>query len=133
MMRRRRHDEESGQSLVEFAMVLPMLLLILFAVIDFGRILQAHVSLTNAVREGARVGAVGGSPSEIQARVTTTASGVDPTVSATIPEISGQSVVVTASASIQLITPLGSLITQVFRGSMSNNFPISATADMRLE
>jgi len=53
--RRRRPD---GQGLVEFALVLPVLLLILMGVFDFGRAVFAYNSLSNAAREGARVAIV---------------------------------------------------------------------------
>jgi len=132
-MRRFLRRGESGQSLVEFALVLPMLLLVLFAIIDFARLYQGHVTLTNAVREGARLGAVGGTSGEVQARVTTTAAGLAPTVSATVPTTSGQSVVVNATATVQLITPVGAMMNFVAHRTMNNNFVLSAGADMRLE
>lgn len=47
-----------GQSLVEFALVLAPLLLLLLAIIQFGFIFNAYVTLTNAVREGARAGTI---------------------------------------------------------------------------
>jgi Flp pilus assembly protein TadG len=49
---------ERGQSLVEAAVVLPILLLLVAAVVDFGRAFDAYIVLTNAVREGARFGSV---------------------------------------------------------------------------
>jgi Flp pilus assembly protein TadG len=49
---------ERGQSLVETAIVLPVLFLLLAAVIDFGRAFDAYIVLTNAVREGARFGSI---------------------------------------------------------------------------
>jgi len=52
-MKRRR---EKGQSLVEMALLFPILLLILAAVIDTARAFDAYINLTNAVREGARYG-----------------------------------------------------------------------------
>lgn len=48
------HRRERGQSLVETAVVLPILLLLLAAVVDFGRAFDAYIVLTNAAREGAR-------------------------------------------------------------------------------
>ncbi|MBS1253228.1 MAG: hypothetical protein MAG451_02277 [Anaerolineales bacterium] len=48
----------AGQSLVEFALTLPVLLLILMAVFDMGRAVYAQNVLTHAVREGARYGAI---------------------------------------------------------------------------
>ncbi len=49
---------ERGQALVEMALVLPLLALLLFAIIDFGLALNARIQVANAVREGARVGAI---------------------------------------------------------------------------
>ncbi|MDQ2982311.1 MAG: pilus assembly protein [Actinomycetota bacterium] len=51
--------DERGQSLTEFAIVLPVLALILFAVIQFGIVFNNYVTLTDATRAGARKGAVG--------------------------------------------------------------------------
>lgn len=42
-----------GQALVELALILPILLLILLAAIDFGRVLFSWIEVTNAAREGA--------------------------------------------------------------------------------
>lgn len=50
--------DEKGQSLVEFALVLPILLLFLLGIIEFGWLLNAQISLTSAAREGARLAAV---------------------------------------------------------------------------
>lgn len=44
----------SGQELAEFAVVLPLLLLVAFGVLDLGRIFHAAITITNAAREGAR-------------------------------------------------------------------------------
>jgi Flp pilus assembly protein TadG len=56
---RAKHDgRERGQSLVETGIVFPILLLLLAAVVDFGRAFDAYIVLTNAAREGARWGSV---------------------------------------------------------------------------
>ena len=52
-----RGPRSRGQGLVEFALVLPVLVLLLFGVMEFGRFLDAWLVVTNAVREGARVAA----------------------------------------------------------------------------
>jgi Flp pilus assembly protein TadG len=57
---------EQGQSLTEFALALPILALLLFAVIQFGIVFNNYVTLVDATRAGARKGAVGreqGNPS----------------------------------------------------------------------
>jgi Flp pilus assembly protein TadG len=55
---RRRHGQKSrqksrGQSLVEFALILPVFLVFLAAALDLGRVFYANISLNNAAREGA--------------------------------------------------------------------------------
>src|SRR6059036_2232165 len=49
---------EQGQTMTEFALVLPVLALILFAVIQFGIVFNNYVTLTDAARAGARKAAV---------------------------------------------------------------------------
>ena len=49
-----------GQALVEFALVLPLFLLMLFAMVDIGRVIWANDNLANAAREGARWASVHG-------------------------------------------------------------------------
>jgi Flp pilus assembly protein TadG len=51
--RRRRRTRSRGQSLVEFALILPLLLVFLATILDLGRIYYANISLLNAAREGA--------------------------------------------------------------------------------
>ncbi|MGK2851948.1 MAG: TadE/TadG family type IV pilus assembly protein [Candidatus Limnocylindrales bacterium] len=54
----RRRRRARGQSLVEFALVLPIFLLLLFGVIDAGRLVYLHTVLSQAAREGARLTSV---------------------------------------------------------------------------
>ncbi len=54
----KRERRERGQSLVETAVVFPILLLLVAATVDFGRAFDAYIVLTNATREGARFGSV---------------------------------------------------------------------------
>ncbi len=57
-MRSRHRPDHRGQSLVEFSLVLMPLFIIVLAIIQFGFIFNAYVTLTNATREGARNGTV---------------------------------------------------------------------------
>ncbi|HEV2124896.1 MAG TPA: TadE family protein, partial [Chloroflexota bacterium] len=50
--------KEHGQSLVEFALVLPVLMLITLGIVDFGRYAYQYVALINAIREAAHYCAV---------------------------------------------------------------------------
>jgi len=53
-IRRRRATGERGAAMVELAIVLPVLLLLVFGIIEFGRLYNAQVTLTHAAREGIR-------------------------------------------------------------------------------
>lgn len=50
--------DERGQSMVEMALVLPILLLILLGITEFGRIYYTQLAITNGARAGARYAAV---------------------------------------------------------------------------
>jgi Flp pilus assembly protein TadG len=75
---------ETGGAAVEFALLLPVLMMILFGIIEFGIALYQHSILTNASREGARLGIVQSIPAittgQINAAVDTylTAAGISP-------------------------------------------------------
>jgi len=57
---------EKGQSLVEFAILLPLLLLLLMGILEFGLMLNSYLTINNSAREGARLGIVAGSDIEIK-------------------------------------------------------------------
>ncbi len=54
----RRRDRLPAQGLVEFALLLPVLLMIILGTIEFGRILFIYTNINNAAREGTRYGMV---------------------------------------------------------------------------
>ena len=56
--RRRIVKQEQGQSMVEFALLLPVLCLVLFGIIQFGIVYNNYITLTDATRVGARKAAV---------------------------------------------------------------------------
>lgn len=57
-----------GQSLAEFALVLPIFLLIVIGIFDLGRAVFSNTTLTNAAREGARLAIVNQNVASIRAR-----------------------------------------------------------------
>ena len=59
---RKRTRSDRAQSLVEFALIVPMLLILVFGIIDFGMGLRAYISVSSATREGARFATVGNAP-----------------------------------------------------------------------
>ena len=61
-----RRTRSRGQSLVEFALVLPLLLTLLCAIVEFGWTFMICAGLNNATRNAARVGSAGGTAGDIQ-------------------------------------------------------------------
>ena len=78
MIRRRNHRR--GQTLVEMALILPIFLLILMGIIDFGRAVYAYNTVANAARQAVRLAIVDQEPSKIQDLAAKQASslGIDP-------------------------------------------------------
>lgn len=62
------HDRQRGQALVEFALILPLLVLLLVGVFDFGRAIYAYNTISNAARQGARLAIVDQTIGHIQER-----------------------------------------------------------------
>ena len=58
LFKTKKEKREDGQAMVEFALILPVFLLILCGIIDFGWIFYNQLSLNNACREGARYAVV---------------------------------------------------------------------------
>jgi len=132
-----RHQRRRGQSLVEFALVLPVLLLILMVALDFGRAFFAWVGITNASRAGAAYAASNpeagwaSSPDPViasvyRSQITTDLLPTNCSLQSPIPLPSlsgtglGSSVTVTLSCAFTTITPLVSSI-------IGSNIPITAT------
>jgi len=63
-----------GSTSVEFALVLPLLMVLLFGIIEFGLIFKDVLAINQAAREGARAAAVGNTTSTVSARVTASAT-----------------------------------------------------------
>jgi len=55
--RSRQRDRQEGQGLVEFALVLPVFMLLIFGLFDVGSLVFANSALSQGAREGARVAA----------------------------------------------------------------------------
>lgn len=135
--RRTENGRERGQAVAEFALVIPIFLLLVFAIVDFGMGFHAWITVTNSAREGARLGAVGGSQTEIEDEVYSTSASLDADkldVLVTNAEGNpGESVVVDVEYDYELITPLSSVIGMVSGDSIGETLGLSSRAEMRLE
>ena len=131
----RRARGEDGAAAVELAIVLPLLLLLVFGIIDMGRLLQQQIQLTEAVREGARIGALGGSVATIKGQVTNVvgaaATPTYPTAPTTCSSASaiGDNSTVVAQRAFVPITPLIAII-KMFNSSASPSYTLKATGVM---
>lgn len=112
-MTRRLGKEEHGQALVEMALVLPLFLLLLFGVIEMGRIGYAYISVSNAAGAGGRMATIGGTNDEIYTAIKNAATSLNPdsftnTITPTLlsERYSGQGVTVLVTYPVQLIIPL---------------------------
>jgi hypothetical protein len=73
---RPRHTSEAGQALIETVVVLPLILVLLFLVIDFGIALDRREVILHSLREAGRSAAAGGSLAQIQQRALDESDGV---------------------------------------------------------
>lgn len=64
-----RLKSQTGQALVEFALVVPLLFILIFGIIEFGVLLYDKAVITNASREGARYGIVLRQPRYTQTQI----------------------------------------------------------------
>lgn len=124
-------SRDRGAVAVEFAILLPVLLLLLFGIIDFGRALNAQIALTQAAREGARLDAL--NQPNLQTRTQAAAAGLGGAVTVTLvyqcqPGDGAKNVdaKVQTSYLFSFITPLGA-VAAVFGGSRLGS-PITLTA-----
>jgi len=127
-----------GQSVVEFALVVPLFLLLVMAIIDFGWAFKTYISETNCAREGARLGAVAPTnTSAIQTRATSTANGCVSGSTATVtcsPDCkAGSNITVQVKYVYGYVTPLGDIFNLFTGGTLPNNINLSSSATMRIE
>ncbi len=102
------------------AFILPLLLFLVFAIIDFGRMLNAQITLTEAAREGARAQAFNQNANNQVQAAAGTLSGVTTTVNTTCPANAAltDNATITATYTFTFITPVPGLAT-LFGGSIS--------------
>ena len=138
LIRARRKNGEKGQALVEFTLLLPIFLLLLFAIIDFGMGFYSWITVTNAAREGARLGVVMATSQQIEDRVYQTADLPNESTRMTVTVTNaqgqpGESVVVKVDYDYDLITPLAGIVSFISGNVIGPTLTFSSTAEMRLE
>jgi Flp pilus assembly protein TadG len=135
--RTRRHDVR-GAAAVEFAIVLPLVLLLVCGIVDFGRMLNVQITLSAAAREGARWEALRLASTtgvSTASRVATAAPGMAPPTTAILSSCPAspsptQNASVTASTTYTLLTPL-STISGLFGGGVPGSVTLTGRGVMR--
>lgn len=133
---RSKDEGQRGQTLVEFALILPLFLLMFFAMVDFGRGFYTWLLVTNAAREGARVAATQQPASAVQTRINDALGGLDPVeLTITLTNIQGsrgQAVEVDLAYDFEFVTPIGGFVAILGGGSLETP-TITSHSSMRLE
>ncbi len=70
-------SSQRGQASLELALVLPLLVMVLFGIVEVGRLLHAELLLQHAAREAARLGITGASDTEVEAVARTLTASLD--------------------------------------------------------
>lgn len=123
---------QKGQSLIEFAIILPLLLLILMSIAEFGMMLNSYLTIRNACREGARSGIVGSFDADIKSTIVGTSPSLeeaDLTINIT-PSYgnrkSGDPLTVSLSYKYHLTVP-------IISGLLNNTVILNSQTTMRIE
>lgn len=143
---------ERAQSMVEFALMIPIFLILVFGVIDFGMGLRAYITVAQATRESARYASIGnpgttsgayvlcnsGSTIAVVQRACTTMDGLtsaEASVKVNYPNGNspGNSVTVSARYNYRYITPLRAIVNFLSAGALGSTITVSSSTDMRLE
>ena len=127
-----------GQSLVEFAISFPVVLLMILFGIDFGRVFMGWVTLNNTVREAANFAAINpnawtvpentAAQTEFERLITAEAAGINCTLPATLPDPTFPTGHDVGSPATVAITCRFSLITPVIGNILGNQINVSASA-----
>jgi Flp pilus assembly protein TadG len=137
-----RPREDRGAAAVEFALVVPILLVVLFGIIDFGFAINRYAIVNNAAREGVREASLGATEAEIRAAVARGMSDLGGTFNITVAckkkdsttctswnagQESGGVAEVTVDFTHDWITPVGDIV------GAGGDFHLAKTSRMRIE
>lgn len=132
---------DRGAAAVEFALVVPILLTLVFGIVDFGLAINRYAVVNNAAREGVREASLGATESEIRTVVAKRMVNQQGTVIVTVAckkpddkttctswdagQESGGLAEVTVDLTVDWITPVGRLV--------GEKFEVARTSKMRIE
>lgn len=125
-MNRRR---QRGQDFVEYALALPVVLLIVMGILDLGRVVLAYSTVHNAVRDGARYGIINpGDTGGIETLVRTKSVGLDQTdLNVSVYQPDADHIRVQATYQFLLISPIAGALLG------SNQWQVDSQSTMQVE
>ncbi|MDV2580754.1 TadE/TadG family type IV pilus assembly protein [Alkalibacillus haloalkaliphilus] len=126
---------QKGQGLVEFALTFTLLAILLFGIMDFGRVLYMNLALEHASREGARIASLGADNETIISTTVDAAVGVaissdHITLNPENDRDSGEYASVTINYEVSFITPLTALMQSAL---MEDALELTSETVMRVE
>ena len=140
MTRRWSGRSSRGAAAVELAIVLPLLILVILGLVDFGRLFFAQIGLGSASREGARAASIGLPSAQVQTVARASApevariAGLVPAqltvvTAACSPSVLNENTQVTVTTTFNWVTPIG--LIRVFNPSSTrgNGFVISSESE----
>ena len=146
----RKSSDDDGAVLIEFALVIGLFFMLAFGMVDFGLAINTKTQMTNAGREGARLGTVNLDATAVEARVRETGANLDQAIltvtvkcekpddtpctgsgpapaGSLIRAVAGDSVIVILDYNYDLITPLPNFIAE------GNAIALQSVTEMRVE
>lgn len=127
-IKRTKANRERGQALVETAITLPLLLLLLMGIMEFGWFFYNQMSVENGSREGARYAIVNASSGTLTQDVTDVVNGVivgPGTVTVTVNK-RAENVTVTVQKAVPTLTPMARLFTE------GDTFMLTSSTTMKI-
>jgi Flp pilus assembly protein TadG len=113
-----------GVALIEFALILPILIILVLATVDFGRLIQARLIISNVSREG---GSIAARQTTVDTSLTTVLkeSGMPLNLIGT----DGKIIITRVKAGLSAASPSPTIATQNSRGGLGRNSTIGALGD----
>ncbi|RZU66668.1 TadE-like protein [Microterricola gilva] len=126
MKRLRIRRDERGAAAIEFALILPILLVLVLGIVEFGRAYNVQISLSNAAREGARSMAIHNSVTDARAAAIGAAPSIQPAIAASQITISPSSCASGGTVNVTIRYPL-----ELLTGFFEDTFELTSVGVMR--
>ena len=137
---RGRHSPDRGASLVEFALVAPLLILLLFGIIEIGWMFSQNLDVRHGAREGARLAAVNfpDGPGATGARTAANAEDLVAEICTRMQTVSNASVSLQSSGSVgdsgsATVNAPGDTLSGLLDWMLPAGFELTSSVDIRIE